>query len=84
MGTRRLRLKSAWKNASEKNSPLGKSASGKSRGGGSLQMFSRSDFPDGSKVSIPMLTLLVNIASIGIIVTGAGVVVVPHLVECLP
>ena len=48
------------------NSPLGKSGSGKSRGGGSLQMFSRSDFPDGSKVSIRMLNLLVNIASIGI------------------
>jgi hypothetical protein len=29
-----------------------------------LQMFSRSDFPDGSQVSIHMLDLLVNIASI--------------------
>ena len=29
-----------------------------------LQMFSRSDFPDGSQVSIHMLDLPVNIASI--------------------
>lgn len=39
-------------------------------------MFSRSDFPDGSKVSsMQMLNLLVNIASIRITVIGVGVMV---------
>lgn len=39
-------------------------------------MFSRSDFPDGSKVSsMKMLNLLVNIASIRITVIGVGVMV---------
>lgn len=76
MGTWRLKLKSAWKNSSAKNTLLQEGVGLGKEEAALCRCSSRSDFPDGSKVSsMQMLNLLVNIASIRIAVIIAGVMV---------